>query len=237
MLTFLKELIWQSDTKSGKLFDLTIVSLIIYSIVSLSIETLPDISPQTESFLEKSNIVVTVIFTIEYLLRILTCDKKRSYIFGFYGVIDLLSILPFYLALGFDLRGLRIFRIFRLFRILKVSRYTKALAHFLLALKLAKEEIIIFLIATTILLYLSSLGIYYFEHSAQPEVFRSIFDALWWAVATLTTVGYGDIYPITTGGRIFTFFILVIGLGIVAVPAGIISSALSATRGRKGDEP
>jgi len=90
-----------------------------------------------------------------------------------------------------------------------------------------KEELILFLFATAFLLYFSAVGIYYFENPAQPEQFQSIFDSLWWAVATLTTVGYGDVYPVTVGGKIFTFFVLLIGLGIVAVPAGLVSSALT----------
>lgn len=98
------------------------------------------------------------------------------------------------------------------------------------AIYMAKEELVIFSFASLVVLYLSSVGIYYFEHAAQPDIFRSIFDSLWWALATLTTVGYGDIYPITVGGRLFTFIVLIVGLGLVAVPTGIIASALSAVR-------
>ena len=98
------------------------------------------------------------------------------------------------------------------------------------AIFIAKEELIIFSAVTLMLLYLSAVGIYHFEHAAQPENFKSIFDSLWWAVATLTTVGYGDVYPITLGGRMFTFVILMLGLGVVAVPTGIIASALASVR-------
>lgn len=101
---------------------------------------------------------------------------------------------------------------------------------------MAKEEIALFSVITAMLLFLSSVGIYYFEHEAQPEVFKSVFHSLWWAVATLTTVGYGDIYPITVGGKIFTFFILMVGLGIVAVPAGLLVSALSRVRMEEQEE-
>ncbi|MFT6370944.1 MAG: voltage-gated potassium channel [Maribacter sp.] len=106
-------------------------------------------------------------------------------------------------------------------------RYNRALAHFSRAINRAKEEILLFLFLTLILIYFSAVGIYYFENTAQPEHFSSIFDSLWWAIITLTTVGYGDVYPITVGGKVFTFFILMIGLGIVAIPTGIISSALT----------
>ena len=138
--------------------------------------------------------------------------------------------MPFYLATGLDLRSLRIFRLLRLVRILKLARYSAAVQRFHRAFIIAKEELILFFFVSLIVLYLAAVGIYYFEYQAQPESFSSIFHSLWWAVATLTTVGYGDIYPITVGGKIFTFLILIVGLGIVAVPAGIISAALSKAR-------
>jgi len=104
------------------------------------------------------------------------------------------------------------------------------------AFTLVKEEIILFFVVTAILLYLTAAGIYYFEHQLQPDAFSSIFSGLWWAVATLTTVGYGDVYPVTTGGKIFTFFVLIIGLGIVAVPSGLMASALSEARKQETKE-
>lgn len=154
-------------------------------------------------------------------------DNKLRFIFSFLGIIDLISILPFYFAIGIDLRSIRAIRLFRLFRIFKLVRYNKAIQRFHHALVIAREEIILYLIMTLLLLYFASVGIYYFEHETQPDVFSSVFHSLWWAVATLTTVGYGDVYPITTGGRLFTFFILLIGLGIVSFPAGLVASALS----------
>lgn len=131
------------------------------------------------------------------------------------------------MSFGVDLRSLRALRFLRLFRILKLVRYNRAIDHFTKAMKIAKEEILLFLFITLILIYFSAVGIYYFENEAQPEHFASVFDSLWWAIITLTTVGYGDVYPITMGGRVFTFCILMIGLGIVAIPTGIISSALT----------
>ena len=118
----------------------------------------------------------------------------------------------------------------RLFRIFKLARYSIAVRRFHRAILIAKEEIVLFFFVTVILLYLSAVGIYYFENQAQPEEFKSVFHSLWWSVVTLTTLGYGDVYPITTGGRIFTFVVLLIGLGIVSVPAGIVSAALSKAR-------
>ena len=171
--------------------------------------------------------ITVVLFTIEYVLRIATAPKVRGYIFSFHGIIDLVAILPFYLSFGVDLRAARALRLFRIFRILKLARYNRAIARFGKAISEAKEEIMIFLFAAIILLYLSAVGIYYFERECQPESFGSIVHSLWWALITLTTVGYGDAYPVTVGGKLFTFVILICGLGVVAVPAGIVSSALS----------
>lgn len=213
-----------------------VVGLILYSVIAFSIETLPGLSEKARAFLHYSEIAVVGLFTLEYLYRIYTAPNRSRFIFSFYGLIDLLAILPFYLGLLIDLRSLRIIRLLRLLRILKLARYNMALIRFGRAIYLAKEELIIFMIASFILLYLAAVGIYHFEHQAQPEVFRSIFDALWWAVATLTTVGYGDIYPITPGGRLFTFGVLMVGLGMIAVPTGIIASSLSAIRRQLEDE-
>ena len=109
-------------------------------------------------------------------------------------------------------------------------RYSQALSRLGIALKLAKEELLLFLAMSLVVIYLAAVGIYYFEQSAQPEAFASVPHAMWWAVATLTTVGYGDLYPVTAGGKIFTFIILIVGLGLVAVPAGIVASALAKAR-------
>ena len=226
----IRHIVQRSDTATGRAFDFVVLFLIALSIITLSIGTLPDLSPMTKRMLDVSEVTITVLFTIEYVLRIATSLKKMSYIFSFYGVVDLVAILPFYLSMGVDLRAVRVVRVFRVFRILKFARYSSAMARFGKAVSYAKEEALIFLLATIILLFLSAVGIYYFEHDAQPERFGSIPHSLWWAVATLTTVGYGDVYPVTVGGKFFTFFILMCGLGIVAVPAGLIAAALSKVR-------
>jgi voltage-gated potassium channel len=155
-----------------------------------------------------------------------------------WGMIDLLAILPFFLfayGITLNLIILRAFRLLRLVRILKLGRYSKSLSRMVLAMKIAKEDLLLALAATLIMLLVASFGIYQFENPVQPEKFSSVFESLWWALATLTTVGYGDIYPITLGGRIFTGFILMIGLGIVALPAGIIASSLTEARKQQDD--
>lgn len=226
----LKEIILRSETLKGRLFDFFIQFLILVSLISYSIETLPDLSPGTYALLSSIEILVVSIFSVEYLLRVVLTDKPTKYIFSFYGIVDLLAILPFYLSGALSLQALRALRFMRLFRVLKLSRYNAAIDRIGKAIWIAKEELVLFGLSTLILLYLSAMGIYHFEHAAQPEQFRSIFDSLWWAVSTLTTVGYGDIYPVTIPGRLFTFCVLFLGLGIVAVPTGIIASALASVR-------
>jgi voltage-gated potassium channel len=223
----LRDTITNIESKNGRRFDIFIQALIILSLIAFSIETLPNLSPGEKQLLRYFEIFCVAVFSIEYLLRLVFAKKKLGYIFSFYGIIDLVAVLPFYLALGVDLRSVRILRVFRIFRILKLARYNKAINRFKDAAISAREEITLFIILTAILLYLSAFGIYLFESEAQPEKFASVFHSLWWAISTLTTVGYGDVYPITMGGKIFTFFILIIGLGIVTVPAGIVASALS----------
>ncbi|SEB89972.1 voltage-gated potassium channel [Maribacter dokdonensis] len=236
MKQYLKNIVEINDNRKSRVFAYFIQALIFISIISFSYETIPDLDVITRKVLRAIEVFCVIIFSIEYLLRIYVADHKLKFVFSFYGVIDFLAILPFYLALGIDLRSLRALRFLRLFRILKLMRYNRAIKHFTKAIALAKEEILLFLIVTLILIYFSAVGIYYFENEVQPENFSSIFDSLWWAIITLTTVGYGDVYPVTVGGKVFTFFILMIGLGIVAIPTGIISSALTKSVDKKEDE-
>ncbi len=225
-----KQIIEENDTASGKAFDLIIQLLIVLSLISFSVETLPNLEPDTRKFLHLFEVFTIMVFSFEYLSRIFVASNRRAYIFSFFGIFDLLAILPFYLTTGVDLRSVRIFRLLRLVRILKFARYSAAAKRFHRAFILAKEELVLFLFVTLILIFLAGVGIYYFENPVQPESFASIFHSLWWAISTLTTVGYGDIYPVTVGGKLFTFGILLIGLGIVAVPAGVLASALAKAR-------
>ncbi|MCL6295656.1 ion transporter [Jejuia spongiicola] len=229
----IKNIVEINDNKLSRYFSIFIQGLILLSVITFSIETIPNLKPQTRTILQSIEWFCVIIFSLEYALRIYVADSKFKFVFSFFGIIDLLAILPFYLSFGVDLRSLRALRFLRLFRILKLVRYNKAMNHFTNAIKSAKEEIFLFIFITLILIYFAAVGIYYFENQAQPEHFSSIFDSLWWAIITLTTVGYGDVYPITVGGKVFTFFILMIGLGIVAIPTGIISSALTKSIDKK----
>lgn len=226
----LRNIIEDNSTRSGKYFDYVIQVLILISLVSFSFETLPNNSKTVVSLLSWIEVACVTIFTIEYLLRIYVSQHPLKYIFSFYGIIDLAAILPFYLSFNFDLRSLRAFRVFRIFRSLKLIRYNKAIKRVGKAAHIVKEEIVLFLIITFILIFLSSVGIYFFENEAQPERFASVFHSLWWAIVTITTLGYGDVYPITVGGKIFTFFVLMVGVGVVTIPAGLVATALSRAR-------
>ena len=233
----LVEIVERDDTRAGRTFDLVVLALIVTSLVALSVETLPGLPDAATRTLHGVEAIITLLFTLEYGLRLAAAERKWRYVFSFYGIVDLVAIVPFYVSLGgIDLLVVRAVRLFRVFHVLKVFRYSKALRRYRRALVLAREEILLFLLAAGILLYLSAVGIYYFEREAQPESFLSIPHSLWWAVGTLTTVGYGDIYPVTTGGKMFTFVVLVCGLGIVAAPSGLIAAALSRAREEEGRE-
>ena len=210
--------------------DYAIQLLIVLSLVAFALETLPNLDASQRSALRAFEVFSVIVFTIEYLLRIVLSKPSKSYAFSFFGLIDLVAILPFYISSGIDLRSVRAFRLLRLFRLLKLARYSEAMTRFHRAFTIIREELILFGATALIILYLASVGIYHFEHIAQPDIFTSVFHSFWWAVATLTTVGYGDIYPITLGGKIFTFAILMVGLGFVAIPTGLFASALSKAR-------
>jgi voltage-gated potassium channel len=225
-----KKLIEDDDTWYGKSFDLFIQFLIVLSIITFSIETIPTISAESRKILRVIEIVCVLIFTAEYITRIIVSDNKLKFIFSFYGIFDILAILPFYVSTGIDLRPLRAVRLLRLIKIFRLGMYSKAAKRFYLALSIAKEELVLYVFISLILIFFSAMGIYYFEREVQPDIFSSVFQSLWWAIITLTTVGYGDVYPLTTGGRIFTFFVLIIGLAFIAFPTGLIASALTRAR-------
>jgi len=224
----IKRVVEQNDTIAGKLFDLLIEALIITSLIAFVIETDPNLDVAVKLFLYDVETFTVTIFTIEYVLRVLVADRKLKFIFSFHGIIDLLAILPFFIVMHHvDIRSIRVFRLFRLFRMLKFLRYSDALSSLGEAIWMVIYELIAFTILTIFVLYIAAVGIYYFEHPAQPEIFKSVAESLWWAMVTLTSVGYGDIYPVTAGGRLFTSLVLVVGMGTIAVPTGLISSAFT----------
>ncbi len=230
MRNHFRKIVWGGHVKLNHWFDYTIMAFILLSIVTMSLETLPGISPLAVEIFTAIELLIATVFTIEYVLRIWTSEKPLRYIFSFLGLIDLLAIAPFWLATGINLQGARAFRLLRMIRVLKILRYMSALSRLERAIRLVQEELIVFAVLAAIVIFVTAVGIYQFEHQAQPEVFKSIPHSVWFAIVSLTTVGYGDVVPITVGGRIFTAFILVIGLGIVAIPTALIVSGLTRVR-------
>ena len=229
----IRNVVQENSTIAGRLFDSFVIIFILYSLFVIAWETIPGLSPKTMRWLEISKTIVTLIFVVEYGLRIATAPKKKEYLFSFYGIVDFLAIAPvllLFLPYGDQMLAVRAMRLMRIFRVAKLERYSDAMLRLGRALRASREEAILFLGATVVLLYLAAVGIYNFEHEAQPDVFSSIPASLWWALATLTTVGYGDVYPITVGGKIFTFVILMVGIGVIAVPAGLVASGLAQVR-------
>lgn len=226
----IRRVVTENTNRPGRIFDICIQILIIFSLIVYSIGTLPDLTETSVWWLNTLDLFCYVVFTIEYVLRIYVAKRPFKYIFSFYGVIDLIAILPFIFGRQFDLRAIRALRVFRIIKALQISRYNESIKRFLVALRIIKPELVLFSVLSSVFIFISAAGIYYFEREAQPEEFASIFHSLWWAVITLTTVGYGDVYPITVGGRIFTFVILMIGLGVITIPTGLIASALSTAR-------
>ena len=207
----------------GGLVAYAIHGLIVLSAVAIALETEPAIPLPLRRGLYVFEFVVLVLFTLEYGLRIWAAERRWRYVVSFWGVIDLLSILP---AIALLTPQWTVVRALRLVRLLKLFRSSRALDRLVTALRAVRGEMLVFGVLSALMLYVSAVGIYLFEHRAQPEVFSSILTSLWWAVASFTTVGYGDMVPITPGGRLFTAFVLFIGLGIIAVPAAIVTTAL-----------
>ena len=221
----------------GKSIDLLLTLLILMNVIAVVLATVPNIDAQYHNHFEQFNIFSVIIFTIEYVLRLWTCieldnrpishTKKRfNYLFSPMALIDLIVILPFYLGLIFTI-DLRILRVLRLLRIFKMGRYSTAMQMLVQAFR---QEYKILLAAFSILLtmmILAASGIYLIEKDVQPDKFGSIPDAMWWAITTLTTVGYGDVTPITHWGKFFGGTITLLGMGMVALPAGILASSFS----------
>ena len=173
--------------------------------------------------------IFLILFSVEYILRVYVEPRKRDFIFSFYGIIDLVAILPsLFLLPGF--RVLRILRFLRVFRIFKATRFILAVDRLTEALSEIRRELLALVILSLMLVYLAACGIHYFEREKQPEEFGTILDSMWWAIVTLTTVGYGDVYPETPGGKCFTALVTLVGVGLVAIPSGLLASVLTEAR-------
>ena len=228
-----------SDASGGRIasriFDSLIMTLIVFSVLSVFICTFR-IPEWLFRILIRIEFVSIIIFTVEYALRIWTANylfpelgpvrSRIRYITSPMAIIDLISILPFLVPVlhTYNLVGVRVFRLVRLLRVFKLNRYSDALAAIGDVFRSKAQQIVASVFFVFIILILASLLIYYAEHDAQPDQFENAFSGLWWAVATLTTVGYGDIYPITPLGRVLGAIIAILGIGMVAVPTSILSS-------------
>jgi voltage-gated potassium channel len=222
----LRKLLDGQDERWGAAPILFLHGLILISAVAFAIITIPGLPNWAYRILLAFERFAALVFALEYLLRLYSARRRLSYILSFWGIIDLFAWLPLLILEMNGTGALRLLRLLLLARMLKLLGHSKAMDRLLRALYEVRHELILFFTVAALLLYVGSVGIFLFEHEAQPDVFSSVPAALWWAIVTLTTVGYGDIVPITTGGRIFTAGLLLLGVGIFAVPAGVITSAL-----------
>lgn len=226
-------------------FRIFILFLITLNVLAVILETVDSIALQYQTQFYIFEVVSVIIFTFEYFCRLWVCTLSQDYAKGFKGrikfaltplaLIDFLAIVPFYLPFFFviDLRFIRAMRLIRIFRILKFGRYSKSLKLMVRVFQRKKEELIITLFVIFVLLIVASSFMYYFEHAVQPEKFSSIPATMWWALITLTTVGYGDVYPVTIPGKLLGSVLAVLGVGIFALPAAILASAFSEEIQRK----
>jgi voltage-gated potassium channel len=233
----------------SRTFDIFIMGLISVNVIAVILETVKSLSIQYSIFFRNFEIFSIAVFTIEYILRIWTCtinEKFRQPILGRIQfaltpllVVDLMAILPFYLPMfiPLDLRFLRILRLIRIFRMFKMARYSESLKILGNVFRTKKEDLFITVFVISILLIVASSLMYFIENKAQPEAFSSIPQAMWWGVVTLTTVGYGDIYPITPAGKILGAIISLLGISIFALPTGILVSGFIEEIQRQQNSP
>ena len=213
--------------------DRFIYILIFFNVTAMIFESHESVRKSFGDFFYFFELVSIVIFSLEYLYRISYSFANNrlkgvlNYIFSFFGLIDLISILPFYLNqfINLDGRFLRILRLFRLTRIFKFGRDSNSLKLFTKALVSVREQLLFTLFLSALTILFSASAIYYLENEAQPDKFSSITESVWWATISLATVGYGDVYPITVGGKIFATIISLVGIGVVAIPTGVISAS------------
>lgn len=225
----LHEIIYEADTPVGKIFDIVLLGLILLSVIFVMMESVSWIDVEYHQLLYMGEWVITIFFTLEYIARVVTVKKPFSYIFSFYGIIDLLSTIPLYLS--FILVGsnylltVRALRLLRIFRILKITRYVGESNKLSRALLHSRAKILIFLFAVLIISVIAGTLMYLIE--GEESGFTSIPRSVYWAIVTLTTVGYGDISPVTPLGQLIASIIMIMGYGIIAVPTGIVSAEYS----------
>ncbi len=223
------ELIYEADTRAGKLFDVILLWVIVASIVLVMLESVKELDVKFHTFFNVSEWIITIVFTIEYILRIVTVKKPWKYIFSFYGIIDLLSTIPKYISIFFGgthaLVALRALRLLRVFRILKLVRFIGAAENIGKALKSSRYKIFVFLLAVVILCIILGTVMYLVE--GEQNGFTSIPRGVYWAIVTLTTVGYGDIAPNTSLGQMIASMVMILGYAIIAIPTGIVTSELT----------
>lgn len=207
-------------------FEIASSIAVVASIAIMGLETF-DHAPELTHALFVADIALSLAFVAEYLYRIATSENKRGYMTSFYGLIDLVALLPLLVHAAASVRVIRLLRLIRILRLLKLRRYSNALDRYAEALKLISAEASLFTGVALVFIIAFAFVIYEVEHEAQPELYRNIFDSIWWAVISLTSVGYGDVYPVTTAGRLFTLAMVLTGMGIVAVPTALLASALS----------
>lgn len=226
--------IYGTNTRAGKLFDIFLLIFILLSVVVVMLESVSEIDKKYHSLLLAAEWFFTILFTVEYILRIFSSNKPWSYIFSFYGIIDLLAILPMYLSFFFTgsnlLTSVRALRLLRLFRVLKLGHFIGEASNLKAALKASRAKIIVFLFAVLIIAMIVGTLMYLIEG---PEAgYTSIPRGIYWTVVTLTTVGFGDIYPQTAIGQLLAMFVMIVGYGIIAVPTGIVSAEFSKQKGK-----
>ncbi len=223
------KVIFHTDTKPGKLFDIILLITIFVSVLVVMLDSVKEIRRDYIDFLYAAEWVITIVFTIEYIVRIIVHPHPRRYIFSFYGIIDLLAALPTYLALVLAgthyLAVIRALRLFRVFRILKLSKFTDAGSAIASALKNSRSRIGVFLYSIFIIVIVIGSLMYLIE--GPEHGFTSIPRSIYWAVVTLTTVGYGDISPGTNLGQFIASLIMILGYSIIAVPTGIVSAEIA----------